>query len=167
LSAVASPAAESGALNLTGAPGTFMGLNGVAVNWNTQRGYAIDLGLVPGLRVVQALQALSSSAAWVSAVAPSRLNQGCETNPGLSLGLVFNVLEGTALSDAVTDTNADGQVNSLDALVVGVGRRHSQQALLRGEKVCVSGTCDTPWALPGSSLSLRLREAGAQTGALT
>ena len=164
LSAVAGPAPAPGALSLAGAPGTFIGLNGVAVNWITQRGYAIDLGLIPGLRVVQAWQALSSSTAWVPALAPSRLNQGCETNPGLSLGLVLNVLEGTALSDAVADTNADGQVNSLDALVVGVGRRHSPQVLLRGEKVCVSGTCDTPWALPGSSLSLRLREAVSQTG---
>ena len=163
LSAVAGPAPDPGALNVTGAPGTFLGLNGVAVNWATQRGYAIDLGLIPGLRVVQALQQLSSNTAWVHASAPSRLSQGCESSPGLSLGLVLNVLEGLALSDAVADTNADGAVNSLDALVVGLGRKPSQQALLKGEKVCVASNCDTPWVLPGStSVSLRLREVATQ-----
>ncbi len=165
LNTVAGSSVSQGALNITGAPGTLLSLNGAAVNWNTQRGYAMDLGLIPGMRVVQALQLLSGSTAWVPAVAPSRLSQGCETSPGLAVGLVFNMLEGTALSDAVTDTNADGLINSLDAVVAGIGRRTSHNALIKGEKACVGGQCDTPWVLPGGQVTLRLREAISQTGA--
>lgn len=166
LVSVSVPAATSGVLSLVGAPGSLVGMRGDPVNWSSQRGYVLDLGLVNGMRVLEPLQTLSAQVGWWPLLAPARLGQVCDVTPALSVGLIVQLQEGLMLSDALADTNSDGLINALDTPVAGVGRR-LMSPVFQGERACASGLCDTTLSLPATSagVKLRLREVSVQTGA--
>ena len=138
---------------VTGVGGAvFYSLAGTAVNWATQRGWVLDLDVITGLRVVYPLQSVSSSVVLVSAVAPARNVQVCDTAAGSGMNLMFGVEDGVNPSYPMFDTNGDGIFGSDDTRVAGYATgADGIDAVVRGEKTCVSGICTTKLSIQNTA----------------
>lgn len=138
---------------VTGTGGAvFYSLDGAVVNWTSQRGWLLDLDVITGLRVVYPLQRVSSSVVLVSAVAPARNVQVCDTAAGSGLNLMFGVEAGVNPSYPMFDTNGDGVFGSDDARVAGYATgADGIDAVVRGAQTCVSGICTTKLSIQNTA----------------
>ncbi len=100
---------------------TFYALAGTAVNWNTQRGWSVDLtGVLPGGRVVYPAQVFGFDTALISAVAPVQGTPSvCDSLTGTGLKLILPVQSGANPSNHVFDTGGDGVANASDSYAAG------------------------------------------------
>lgn len=126
--------------------GTFYGSNGSTIDWESKRGWKLNLqGIgVSGLRVAYPSQrVLATSYVLLSAVAPANNPAVCESASGAGLNLLVDATDGTNPSSQVFDTNGDGVVNSSDRLVAGYKTgADGIDAIVSGEKATCSGsTC--------------------------
>ncbi len=99
----------------------FYSVAGSAVDWVTQRGWVIDLDVIPGLRVVYPPQAVTFELALISTVAPARNVAACDASTGLGINFLLPVETGLNPSYKLFDTNGDGLYNNSDSLAVGFG----------------------------------------------
>jgi type IV pilus assembly protein PilY1 len=115
---------------------TFFTLNGTAVNWNAQRGWAIDLTIAgyAGLRVVYPPQAPTSRFAYVSTVSPAQNLVACDESFGRAVDFILPIETGLASTDNVMDTSGDGVIDAQDVPTAGFATRAD------GAKTLVSGT---------------------------
>ena len=111
---------------------TFYSLTGSAVNWATQRGWAVDLStILTGGRVIYPTQVFSPTLVLVTAVAPAQSVAVCSASNGVGADLVFEVETGLPTTYPLFDTNGNGQISSdpnIDPIAAGiltnaVGRR--------------------------------------------
>lgn len=119
---------------------TFFTFAGDPVNWNTQRGWVIDLASAgyAGLRVVYPPQAPTSRFAYISTVSPAQNLVVCDETFGRAIDFVFPVETGLSSVQNVLDTNGDGAINNADAPVAGFATRAD------GAKTLVSGATNAP-----------------------
>ena len=129
----------------TGAAGViFYTLTGTAVDWTTQRGWAVDLSTVlNGGRVIYPTQVFSSKLVLATAVAPAQSAAVCTSNTGVGSDFVFDVESGLPTSYPLFDTDASGTVNGSDFISAGiftntVGRRAIVTGL-SGGPICLAG----------------------------
>ncbi|MEO8022845.1 PilC/PilY family type IV pilus protein [Polaromonas sp.] len=94
-------------------------VKGDAVDFVTQRGWVIDLDVLPGLRMINPIVFVSKGVALVHALAPGQNVVPCEASPGAGITFVLPVASGANPSYRLFDTNGDGFVNGDDSTSVG------------------------------------------------
>jgi type IV pilus assembly protein PilY1 len=115
----------SGVDPATGATNTYFKTSAHAVNWDTQRGWFMDLVLpagtpgsasAAGQRVIHPTR-LIGEFAWVSTLVPGGSSKECESSNGIGYGLLLPAITGAMHDKPVFDTNADGKINDKDLQV--------------------------------------------------
>jgi len=131
---------------------TFYQLAGTPVNWETQRGWVINLDVAAGMRVIYPPQVVSKKLALVSVIKPASSVLVCESAIGSGLNLLIPVEDGKNPSYRFFDTNGDGLINSSDAIVAGYGTNADGiDAVVRGKPVCSGGICKTKVSFQNTS----------------
>lgn len=92
---------------------------GAAVDFTTQRGWVIDLGIISGLRSVNRPLTISKGLALVSTLAPAQNVVACDASTGVGITFVIPVATGENPTYKLFDTNGDGFVNASDASSAG------------------------------------------------
>lgn len=132
----------------------FYSIAGPDVNWTSQRGWLIDLGVISGLRLVYPPQKASSKIAFMSTISPARSLVACEASVGTGINFTLNPEIGANPNTRTYDTNGDGIVNSSDAAVAGYATNADGiDAIVRGSmgtgtEVGIPGKCP-----PGTRLT--------------
>lgn len=123
---------------------TYYQLAGTPVNWETQRGWVINLDVAAGMRVIYPPQVVSKSLALVSVVKPASSVVVCETADGTGANLLIPVEEGLNPTYPFFNTNGDDVINDSDAIVAGYGTNADGiDAVVRGKTVCTDTGCTT------------------------
>ncbi len=97
----------------------FYDISGNAVDFVTQRGWVIDLGIISGLRVVNRALRVSKSLALVSTLAPAQNVVACDASTGVGITFLLPVASGANPTYRLFDTNGDGAVNDSDSTSTG------------------------------------------------
>ena len=121
--------------SVTGAGGaTFYSVGGTSVNWTAERGWVLDMDLIPGLRLIYPPQKATSKVALLSTIAPARNLVVCEASVGSGVNFFFDAESGVNPNTPMYDTNGDGVVNSSDTSTVGYATNADGiDAVVRGE----------------------------------
>lgn len=97
----------------------FYQLSSNTVNWETQKGWYLDLTIADGQRVVYTPQTILNYV-YFSTMVPAAPAAECEYNVGSGYNFVVNAVSGAALTSPVFDVNNDGVVNANDGVVGGM-----------------------------------------------
>ncbi|MBX9870826.1 MAG: hypothetical protein K2X75_02415 [Burkholderiaceae bacterium] len=140
---------------VSGAGGaTFYSVAGADVNWTSQRGWAMDLDVVAGLRMVYPPLKASSKVAFLSTISPSRSLVACEASVGTGINFTLNPDIGANPNTRTYDTNGDGVVNSSDAAVAGFATNADGiDAIVRGAMGTGTGVGIPGKCPPGTRLT--------------
>lgn len=125
--------------------GTFYGSNGSTIDWESKRGWKLNLqGIgVNGLRIAYPPQrVLTTDYVLLSAVAPANNPAVCESTSGNGINLLVSVTDGTNPTTPIFDTNGDNVINASDRLVAGYKTgADGIDAIVSGKPQCSGDTC--------------------------
>lgn len=147
------------------APGgaTFFEINGSNVDWNTQRGWAIDL-TVPGfngLRNIYAPQRVGQTLGLFSTVAPAQNVEPCNSDEGQGVNFVFPIETGKGPDYCLFDTNGDGEFNTADicsAAGYKTGADGIDSVLRSPVSTCSGGVCVTKFSIQNTTGQMTIAE---------
>ena len=124
------------------------------VDYDSQRGWKLDLSLVAGLRNVYPTQ-LVRGFAFFSTVAPAGEAHACNALGATGYGILVSALFGANSSKQVLDTNGDGNIDEGDQLVSAFETRaDGVNRILTGREgaVSIQGSTHKNGVLPGRDL---------------
>jgi type IV pilus assembly protein PilY1 len=88
------------------------------IDWDTDRGWYMNLNLALGQRLVYPVESLSG-AVRVDSIAPRLNPQACESSASLGYNFILSPLAGKCFNQAIFDTNNDGRVDNSDIKACG------------------------------------------------
>lgn len=122
------------------------------IDWDTDRGWYMDLNLALGQRLIYPVESLSG-AVRIDTIAPRLNPQACDASSSVGFNFILSPLAGKCFNQPIFDTNNDGRVNSTDTKACGYDTDSDGQDVIlsRPDQQCTTTSSYTTTTTPCSS----------------